>query len=190
VPTQRSHTIVLLSFQKKGLRSRPPLAPCTQFFTIPQLFSLLLSTRGLCHPQNASTQICFQIDQQLAWRGGASGSSVDQLLDRRSSSPCRCRAVALRVNHAQCRTNWPARGYSPRNQSEQAREPARERERGKEKERGRETTRVPSPTTLLPVFGSASKKKTIYFEILKKKSCEPRRNFLVPPLIKNLLPFP
>jgi hypothetical protein len=52
-----------------------------------------------------------------------------------------------------------------------------------------QTTRVPSHrdsrNTLLPVFGSASKKKTIYFEILKKISCEPRRNFLVPPLIKN-----
>jgi hypothetical protein len=52
------------------------------------------------------------------------------------------------------------------------------------------TTRVPRPTSLLHVFGSASKKKKNYFEIRKKISHQPRRNFLVSPLIKNLLPFP
>ena len=34
------------------------------------------------------------------------------------------------------------------------------------------------PTSLLAVFASASKKKKIYFENLKKISYEPHRNFL------------
>ena len=40
-------------------------------------------------------------------------------------------------------------------------------------------------STLPPhVFGFASKKKKIYFENLKKKSYEPRRNFLQTEIVK------
>jgi len=52
------------------------------------------------------------------------------------------------------------------------------------------TTRVPRPTSFWRVFGSASKKKKIYIGRIKKISYEPRRNFLVSPLIKKLLPIP
>ena len=51
------------------------------------------------------------------------------------------------------------------------------------------TTRVPSPTSILPVFGSASKKKKIYFELIKNL-VSASSYFLTALLIQNLLPFP
>jgi hypothetical protein len=64
---------------------------------------------------------------------------------------------------------------------------------GDTQERGRRgggTTREPCLSSILPDFGFASNKEIEMSNNNKKISDHPHRTFLLPPLIKNRLPFP